>query len=554
MTRPGLLRLHPQQLARLPDAVQRPAYNRAALQEGIVHLGIGAFMRAHLAVATEAAIGAGDQADLRWGIVGVSLRHPDVGLALNPQQGLYSLALRDADAQGAPRQALQVIGCVTRVLVAPQDPAAVLAAMAAPHTRIVSLSITEKGYCRDPASDALQRDQSDIQHDLAQPDSPRSALGFLLRGLQRRRAAGLGGVTLLSLDNLPANGHTLRGLLLALAQAAEAQGLAGEPLAGQGGSGSPGRADAGDSRETGDQGSPGGAGLADWIATHCRFPSSMVDRIVPRSTAADRAHIDNALGLHDAGSVLAEPFFDWAVEDHFAAGRPDWALGGARFVADAAPYERLKLRLVNGSHSTLAYLAQLAGIASIDAAIAEPSFRALVEAQMRHDLLPTLSDLPGVDVHSYCRRLLQRFANPALAHRSAQVAMDGSQKLPQRLLAPLRERLIANAEIERPALAIAAWLQFIGGFDERGRELPLDDPLAAPLRALWAEAEQALQQHPAGAASPAAQQQRCALLLAYAPVFGDLGRDARFINAVARQALALRRDGVRAAAQASAGP
>ena len=254
-------RLNSGTVAQTPTTAGYPGYDRATLQPGIVHLGIGAFMRAHLAVATDAAIEA--DGDLRWGLVGVSLRHGATRDALAPQDGLYTLALRDADEAGRARQRLQVIGCALRVLVAPENPAAVLAAIAAPATRIVSLTVTEKGYAHDPATRALNFGHPDIAHDLAHPDAPRSAIGFIVHGLARRHAAGLAPLTLLSLDNLPSNGHTLQGLVLAFAEQVD-------------------------------------AALARWIAGRCTFPNSMVDRIVPRTTDDDRWQVEAQLGLHDA--------------------------------------------------------------------------------------------------------------------------------------------------------------------------------------------------------------------------------------------------------------
>jgi len=495
-------RLGPGALAALPPGVQRPGYDRAALQPGIVHLGIGAFMRGHLAPATEAALAAGDG---RWGIVGVSLRQPDTRDALAPQQGLYALAIRDADDQGRPRQRLQVVGAVTRLLVAPEDPAAVLAAIAAPEARIVSLTVTEKGYCHDPATGALRLDHPDIVHDLAHPAAPRSAIGTLVRGLALRRARGHGPLTLLSLDNLPANGRVLRGAVLRLA--AEVDG-----------------------------------GLADWIARDCTFPCSMVDRIVPRTTDADRAAVATALGCTDAWPVLGEPFFDWAVEDHFATGRPDWTLGGARFVAAAAPWEQLKLRMVNGAHSSIAYLGAVAGWATVDEAVRQAPLRRHIEALWRDEVEPTLPPLPGLDAAAYRAQLMARFANPALAHRTHQIAMDGSQKLPQRLLGTLADRLRVGDASPRLALGVAAWLHYLRGVDEQGRAYAVDDPLAAPL--------QALRQQALGAGITAAGVRQC---LAYAPVFGALAGGAALdalVSAVTPALQSLHGRGVLATLQA----
>ncbi|MDP9969862.1 fructuronate reductase [Variovorax paradoxus] len=495
-------RLNAKTLAALPPAVARPAYDRAALEAGIVHLGVGAFQRGHLAAVNEAALHA--SGDLRWGIAGVSLRSPDTRDALAPQDGLYTLALRDVDEAGRPRASLQVIGCLLGVQVAPEDPAAVLARIAHPATRIVSLTVTEKGYCHDPATGALRADHPDVLHDLARPDAPRGTLGFVVSGLRLRQLRGLAPVTLLSLDNLPSNGHLLRGLVLDFAQRVDPQ-------------------------------------LARWIAEHCSFPCSMVDRIVPRTTDADRAQVNAALGLEDAWPVVGERFLEWVVEDDFAAGRPAWDAGGARFVPDARPFETLKLRMVNGAHSALAYLGAMAGLDTVDRAVATPALHRYLDRLMREEIAPTLPTLPGLDLDAYRQRLLERFANPALAHRTAQIAMDGSQKLPQRLLGTVRERLAAGAPIDRLALAVAAWLHYLRGIDELGRRHEIQDPLADALAERCAAAERA-----AAAAEPAqADEARVAVFAAFAPVFGnDLGSNPRFVSAVGTQLRALRELGV----------
>ncbi|MFT3954028.1 MAG: mannitol dehydrogenase family protein [Piscinibacter sp.] len=460
--------------------------DKAGLAPGIVHLGLGAFARAHLIPATEAAMAA--RGERHWGVLGVSLRHPDVRDALAPQGFDYTLALRDADAQGRPRERRQTLRSLLGVLVAPESPQAVLEAIAAPATRIVSLTVTEKGYHHDPATGALKHGDTALAHDLAHPAAPRTTLGFLVHGLALRRARGLGPVTLLSCDNLPSNGRTLRGLVQAFAAQVD-------------------------------------AALAEWIASGCRFPNGMVDRIVPKND--------------ELAVVTAEPFFDWAIEDDFAAGRPDWTAYGARFVAQAEPFEKLKLRMVNGSHSAIAYLGVLAGWATVDRAIGEAALRRFVEAMMREEIEPTLDGMRGVDLAAYRARLVERFANPALAHRTTQIAMDGSQKIPQRWLGTLRERLATGASVDRLALALAAWLQFLGGVDEAGRDYTVDDPLAAELRALHARATEA----PTATA-------RIATLLGYAPVFGTLAREHGLIDVVAHHAAALRQHGVRATLEA----
>ena len=492
-------RLQPQALSLLPAAVGRPAYDRARLRAGIVHLGIGAFHRAHQAEITDRVLA--DPAQSAWGIVGVSLRQPGTRDALAPQQGLYTLALRDAGPDGSLREQLRVVGAVLQVLVASEDPQAVLERIAHPDTRIVSLTITEKGYSHDPATGALRWDDPDVEHDLARPDAPRGALGMLVHGLALRHARGMAPLTLLSCDNLPANGDTLRGLVLAFADRVD-------------------------------------PALARWIGLQCTFPNSMVDRIVPRTSDADRARIATQLGMADAWPVVGEPFLSWVIEDRFAQGRPAWdRVEGVRFVARAAPYERIKLRMVNGSHSTLAYLGAMAGLETVPEAMAQPWLQNLVERLLRDEVEPTLADAADFDAAAFRAQLLQRFANPALPHRTQQIAMDGSQKVPQRLLDTVRDRLRAGGTIELLALAVAGWLHYLRGYDEHGARYAIDDPLARPLAERLAEA---------AAHALAGPQAEAACLVAFRPVFGDLEGNPALIAAVTRHLGLLRTRGVAA--------
>lgn len=415
------MRLRADSLSALPSAVQRPAYDPAAQAAGIVHFGIGAFHRAHQAVYTDAAMSAGDS---DWGIIGVSLRSAGVAEQLNPQDGLYTVAARSGEGVET-----RLIGAVQNVLVASQDAVTVVEAVAAPLTRIASFTITEKGYCR----------ASDGSLDLALADDA-SVYRFLKDGLALRKARGLPGLTLLSCDNLANNGTQLRGLL--------GQYLAAHDPA-----------------------------LDGWVEAHCTFPSSMVDRIVPATTPADLDAAQVALGgLHDAGHVVTEPFSQWVIENRFANGRPHWEAFGAELVADVAPYETAKLRMLNGAHSALAYLGLQKGHEYVHQAIADPDLHRLIARLMREEAAPTIQPAPGQDLAAYAESLLARFANPALNHRLIQIAMDGSQKIPQRWL----ETLAANQKMGRncPAIlaGIAAWIEHL-----RGGNGPVDDPLAAEL-------------------------------------------------------------------------
>jgi fructuronate reductase len=322
--------------------------------------------------------------------------------------------------------------------------------MADPQIRIVSLTVTEKGYCHDPASGQLDPDHPDIRHDLDFPEEPISAQGLIVRALELRRTAGVRPFTVLSCDNLPANGETTARVVTRFAALRN-------------------------------------GGLADHIARDVAFPSTMVDRIVPATTDDDRRHVLEATGVVDAWPVVAEPFSQWVIEDRFATDRPPLETVGAQLVADVQPFERMKLRMLNGSHSTLAYLGYLAGYDYVDEAISNPAFHTLLRAFMTEEVMTTLPGDLG-DLAAYRDTLLDRFANPTLRHRTWQIAMDGSQKLPQRLLGTLRDLLSQGRPITLTALGVAAWMRYATGVDERGRAIDVRDPLAERLQTTAASA------------------------------------------------------------------
>ena len=410
------MRLSPETV--LPASAGRPDYDRAAQAAGIVHIGIGAFHRAHQAVYTDDAMGAGER---DWGIIGVSLRSGDVAAQLNPQGGLYAVATRSAAGSQ-----LRVIGAVQQVLVAAEDTQAVIDAIAAPTTHIVSFTVTEKGYLRT-ADGAL---------DLAAAKGASSLYRFVGAALAVRQAAGLPGLTLLSCDNLANNGAVLRRLMR-------------EYLAAEHGE------------------------LVDWFDAQCRCPATMIDRIVPATTDADRAAIAAELGVRDEGAVVTEGFSQWVIEDDFAGPRPRWEAVGAELVTDVAPYETAKLRMLNGAHSALAYIGLGAGHEFVHQAIADPAIRPVIERLMRDEAAPTIDAAPGQDLAAYADALLERFANPALHHRLIQIAMDGSQKIPQRWLETLVWHQRRGARCPSLEAAINAWIAFL-----RSGDHPLEDPLA----------------------------------------------------------------------------
>ncbi len=415
----------------------RPQYVRGSIGIGIIHLGIGAFHRAHQAVYTDEVLGT---AGGNWAIRGISLRSGKVRDALKPQDYLYTLAQNSVEGCN-----LRVIGALRDILVAPEDRQAVVQALVDPAVRVVSLTITEKGYCHDPAHGMLDFNHADVVADLADPESPRSALGVIVRALAARRDKGQGDggrpFTVMSCDNLPDNGATTRRLTLAFAEALD-------------------------------------GGLAAWIADHVSFPSTMVDRIVPATTVELKRLVADQLGLEDAWPVASEPFSQWVIEDDFCAGRPAWDNVGAELVGDVAPYELMKLRLLNGSHSALAYLGYLCGYAFIDAAMADAGLVRFVKRMLDEEVTPTLDPPAAVDLKAYKATLLDRYRNPALAHRTYQIAMDGSQKLPQRLLGSVSDQLAAGGSVKLLSVAVAGWIRYAMGVDEQGVRIEVKDPLA----------------------------------------------------------------------------
>jgi fructuronate reductase len=422
------VRLSSATLGALAESVARPGYDRDARGIGIVHFGIGAFHRAHMAAYTDDAMAA---AGSDWGILGVSLRSAGVRDQMDPQDGLYTLVERSIEGSKA-----RIIGSVADVLVANEERERLVAMLAAPTTHIASFTITEKGYCRAP----------DGSLELALADD-RSAYSYLAEALARRRDAGLPGLTLLSCDNLAGNG-------------AQLQRLMGEYL---------------------DAHAPD---LTSWFESECACPSTMVDRIVPATTDADRREIEAQIGMRDEAAVVTEPFSQWVIEDTFAGPRPAWEKHGAQITSDVHAYETAKLRMLNGAHSALAYLGLQRGHEFVHQAIGDPELAPLIDRLMRAEAATSLTPAPGQDLSAYADALIARFANPALNHRLIQIAMDGSQKIPQRWLETLAFHQKRDRQCPAILAGIAAWLCHIRG-DNIGIWGPVDDPMEGPLKAAW---------------------------------------------------------------------
>ena len=377
-----------------------------------------------------------------WGITGVSLQSPGTRDRLRPQGWAYTALELGPDGEKP-----QVVTVLRDVLVAPEDPQAVLDVMAAPDTHVVSLTVTEKGYCHEPSTGRLNRDHLDIRHDLENP-LPRSAPGFLVRALALRHAAGLPPFTVLCCDNLPENGRVVQGVVGELARLID-------------------------------------PALAQWIEAQGAFPATMVDRIVPATTPTDLDRLEAATGYRDEAPVMHEPFRQWVVEDHFCGPRPAFEAVGVQMVADVTPFEHMKLRMLNGTHSSLAYLGYLAGHETIAETMADPVFADFVRGLWRDEIIPALTPPPGEDLGAYADALAARYANAAIRHRTWQIAMDGSQKLPQRILGTIAEGRAAGRAVPGLTLAVAAWMRYASGRDEQGAVIEVKDPLAPRLAALW---------------------------------------------------------------------
>lgn len=415
--------------------VQTPNYDRDAIRSGIVHLGVGAFHRGHQAAFIDDILAE----EPNWGIVGASLRSASTADALNPQDGLYTLMVKEGQSTH-----IRVMGSLSRVLVAPVEREALLETMADPQIKIVSLTITEKGYCYDAAQDRLNKSHPDIVKDLANPREPISAPGLIVEALRLRMESGAGPFTVLSCDNLPSNGRVVQKIIIEFAQLLDAN-------------------------------------LAAWIKENVTFPASMVDRIVPATTDADRAFLKSATDIEDQWPIVTEPFRQWVIEENFCAGRPNFESVGVEMVADVTPFEHMKLRMLNGSHSFVAYAGLLKGHEFVAEAIADHELRTHVLNMMSDEIMPTL-DLPdSFDLHAYRDELIERFENPGMAHRLTQIAMDGSQKLPQRLLNTIRDRMATNQPFGHLIKAVAVWIKFVSQSGEGRPFCPLNDPMRQAL-------------------------------------------------------------------------
>ncbi|MDR3438291.1 mannitol dehydrogenase family protein [Telmatospirillum sp.] len=431
-----LPRLSLASLGALPADVKRPRYDRSAVSAGILHIGLGAFCRGHLATYTDQILEAGAR---DWGIIGVDLMSPAIRAALKPQDCLYTVLTREDGVDH-----FQVVGSMLDAMATSDQLRDVLDLAVRPEIRIVTLTVTEKGYCQDAAIGTLDETHPMIRADLANPTAPCSAPGLLTEAIRLRRAAGVPPFTVLVCDNLAQNGIKVRRIVTRFATLRDPE-------------------------------------LGRFIEDNISFPCTMVDRITPATQDADRAAVAAGIGLEDAWPVVCEPFRQWVIEDRFALGRPKWEDAGAVMVDDVHPFELMKLRCLNGAHSTLAYLSVVAGIETIADAMADPLLPKVIRSLWDNDLIPTLPPVPGTDVAAYTVALEGRFRNPGVRHKTLQISSDGSQKLPPRLLEPALDRIKAGASPKAIPLAVAAWMRFLLGVNEQGQTYAISDPFAERL-------------------------------------------------------------------------
>ncbi|HEX8101279.1 MAG TPA: mannitol dehydrogenase family protein [Solirubrobacteraceae bacterium] len=475
-----------QTLRALPEAVAIPTYDRAALAPAVVHMSVGSFHRSHQAMYFDEIAQRGISTD--WGIVGVGLRRRGMREVLAAQDGLYTVLIR-----GAGPDLARVVGVIGRYQYAPESGEAVLATLADPRTRLVTLTVTGCAYKADPATGVFAAGDPEVVADLADPRRPSSAIGYLVEALDRRRRAGHPPFTVLSCDNIPGNGPLARRALVGFAELRDPR-------------------------------------LARWIDAEGAFPSSMVDRITPKTMASDVERLARDFGIRDRWPVITEAYTQWVIEDQFCNGRPPLDQVGAQFVTDVRPYAMMKTRLLNASHCALGYLGSLAGHRRLDEAMGDPLLHDYIARLMDHEITPLLPPLPGVDLDDYKSTLRERFANPKIADQLARLCRAGSAKMPTHVLSSINESREAGRPHELLTLAVAAWFRYLRGVDEQGRELDLDDPRGDRLRTLAI----------LGGTDPRP-------LLAERALFGDLGDDPAFVGALGDALELIERRGARGA-------
>ncbi|NMH96107.1 mannitol dehydrogenase family protein [Pseudonocardia acidicola] len=470
------------------DTVPTPAYDRSRVRCGIVHFGVGGFHRAHQAMYLDRLMEAGTGFD--WGICGVGVLPSDRRMqeVMDAQDGLYTLVVKQPDGSLEPR----VIGSIVEYLFAPDDPEAVVGKLAAPSTRIVSLTVTEGGYTVDQVTGEFDAANPDVQADLRPGAVPRTVFGLVTEALARRRERGLAPFTIMSCDNIQGNGDTAKRVFTAFAGMRDRE-------------------------------------LGDWVAGSVAFPNSMVDRITPATSDDDRAELARRFGVEDGWPVVCEPFTQWVLEDEFSAGRPPLEDVGVQLVPDVVPYELMKLRLLNAGHQALGYFGYLAGYRYVHEVAGDPLFARFLRDYMDREGTPTLSPVPGVDLDAYKTTLIERFANPGIADTLARINFGSSDRISLWVLPVIRHQLASGGEIDRAVAVVASWARYAEGVDEKGEPIDVQDRLAETL-------------------VPLARRQReePLVFVENRAVFGDLVDDKRFTESYLWALNSLHRDGARA--------
>ncbi|KPW68065.1 D-mannonate oxidoreductase [Pseudomonas cannabina] len=440
------IKLNKNNLSQLDADIALPAYAVDNTRQGIAHIGVGGFHRAHQAFYTDALMNSGEGLD--WSICGVGLRPEDRAVrdALAEQDYLYTLY----ELGDTPDTKTRIIASISGMLLAEDSPQALIDTLSSPEIRIVSLTITEGGYCIDDSNGQFMAHLPQIQHDLANPQQPKTVFGFLCAALARRRDEGTLAFTVMSCDNLPHNGAVARKALLTFAALRD-------------------------------------AALHDWIAANVTFPNAMVDRITPMTSTAHRQQLAADKHIDDAWPVVCEPFVQWVLEDKFVSGRPAWEHVGVQFTDDVTPYEEMKIKLLNGSHLALTYLGFLKGYRFVHETMNDPLFVRYIRAYMDLDVTPQLVSVPGIDLDDYKDTLIKRFSNQAIADQLERVCSDGSSKFPKFTIPTINRLIVDQGNLERASLVVAAWALYLKGVDEKGAVYTIPDPRAEFCQALVAD-------------------------------------------------------------------
>ncbi len=468
------IQLNAANLHHLAGSMKTPQYDRTKLTQSLVHIGVGGFHRAHQAVYLDDLLG---QGGTDWSLCGVCLLPRDKKMyeTMKKQDCLYTVV-----EQSSEGNTLRIIGSMTNILFAPDDPQAVIEKMVSPECKIVSMTITEGGYYINAGTGEFDAQNPDIQHDLANPDNPKCVFGFLAAALDTRRQNGQMPFTLQSCDNIQSNGDVLKEMFMAFVNLRDPE-------------------------------------LAQWLTEHGKFPNSMVDRITPATTDEHRALVKESFGIEDGWPVVTEPFKQWVIEDHFCAGRPAWEQVGAQMTDDVLPYEKMKIRLLNATHQALCYIGMLVGHEFAHHTMEDVRIKTLVKRMMDEEAAPTLSEVPGVNLEEYKDTLIERYANPAIRDQLSRIGTEGSARIPKFVLPIVRDQLAQNGPITMCAFTVAAWFRYLTGVDDQGNKLPIIEPMEAKVCPLAKE----------GGADPRA-------MLAIHELFGNLAQSERFVEEVGR--------------------